>query len=80
MTIDLPEEQAAILLKVTNSSSLEDAVLTAINGRLHLMGIDLTPSGGGTAAPLKPLSKDELDALVQSTREGLEDALAKAGL
>jgi hypothetical protein len=65
---------------MTNSSSLEEAVLTAINGRLHMMGIDLTPSGNGAAEPLKPLSAAELDALVQSTREGLEEELAKASL
>lgn len=79
MTIDITDEQAAILLKVTNSSTLEDAVLTAINGRLHLMGVDVTPPASGTPTPLEPLSESEFADLVSSTREGLERELAKAG-
>lgn len=76
MTIEIEDTMAEFLLRATNSDSLESAVMTALNGRLHMMGYEFQPKPS-TRESWRPPNQEEIAEAAANAKAGIEAALRR---
>lgn len=77
-TITMPEETAKALMGYFNTTDLNEAVMVAVNGRLHLLGYEFPCLERASPWVLPARSPEEIAEIARHAAEGIEAFLKDA--